>query len=193
MRRFWGVIGALIIGSGLVIVPASPAHAVDVPIGQTVFQSAFSGCKVRIEGRNVDWYPGYSKYQSGAYTLHGPMVSWRLLSNNNGGIQCTGIRFNYVVNCPSLFFFGWVFNGPEQVEDVPGKWIQMQNRDFFVPFIVTYPTCQFFGMWIEMDGGPYGRICQVYDVINGWYGDPCTGHGTGSSYHDPTEYWHNPA
>lgn len=182
------IILAVCVSLGMLVVGIPEAGAVDQPIGQTVFQSAFSGCKVQVEGRNN----GLSaNYNGSPANINGPSMSFTLLSANQGNITCTGIRWDYVVSCPSLFFLGWVRNFPEPVTDITTT--NPIGRTFYMPFFIAPPTCVFVGMWIELRGGPYGRICQVYSLFSGWAGDPCTGHGTPTVFENPYNWYYNPA
>lgn len=187
IRRIFIVLAAFTLTLGIYI---PSAHAIDVPIGQSTWQYAGNGCKLRIEGRDVSYSPAY--HSDGVpHTINGPMVSWSVLQTNVGGNTCLGVRVNYVVNCPSLFFFGWVFGSPEHVEDITAA--GMVGKTFFMPFVVSNPTCSFFGMWFEVTSTGFNpRVCQVYDVVHGWSGDPCTGHGTGTAYDNPYIWWSNP-
>ena len=199
MKHNRGRLIGLLVTLAIVAAPiavAAPAHAIDQPIGQATWQNPGNGCKVRVEGRNNAFGPVYLGNDPTPRTVNGPSFSFAILDDHNAGWTCSGIRVNWIFECPTLFIgWTWALSQPEKVEQIVSGVVIPGGRTFVIPlFGPSYPTCRFVGMWLEMNSSGWNpKICVVYTVVSGWGGDPCGGpHGTGTQYENPFTWYYTP-
>ena len=145
MRKLWNILAVLVVSGGLAVIPATSAYAVDLPIGKAWMPDQATGCQAYVSGRNVHSQVHQPGPNSPIVDINGP--SFAIQYDNFGQGGCNWVRFNEAIYCPSLGILTWVLSEPAyyQYQNIAGiSWI--------IPPIIGYPTCQFFGWYLELNG-----------------------------------------